>query len=82
MASYYSQHAVAVKHQIMAALDKDVVKRLHKIEPWKHFLIVGWQYLLLAGATLGLIVNDNPWIWIPLAFIQGFTIFNFTVLLH
>ncbi len=82
MASYYSQHAVAVKRQIMASLDKDVVKRLHKIEPWKHFLILSWQYFLLAASTLVLIVTENPWIWIPFAFIQGFTIFNFTVLLH
>jgi fatty acid desaturase len=82
MASYYSQHAVAVKRQIMAALDADVVKRLHKIEPWKHFLIVTRQYVMLTGATLGLIFFENPWIWIPLAFVQGFTIFNFTVLLH
>ena len=25
---------------------------------------------------------ENPLIWIPLAFVQGFTIFNFTILLH
>ena len=82
MASYYSQHAVAVKRQIMAALDKDEVRRLHKIEPWKHFYIVFQQYLLLATSTVVLIFVDNPWIWIPFAFVQGFTIFNFTVLLH
>ena len=82
MASYYSQHAVAVKRQIMASLDKDVVKSLHKIDPWKHFLIVARQYLLLFGSTLGLIHFTQPWIWIPLALVLGFTIFNFTVLLH
>ena len=35
-----------------------------------------------ALATWGLIRFDNPLIWIPLAFVQGFTVFNFTVLLH
>jgi fatty acid desaturase len=82
MASYYSQHAVAVKHQIMTTLDKDEVRRLHTMEPWKHFLIVFRQYLLLIASTLGLIYFETPWIWIPLAFVLGFTIFNFTVLLH
>src|SRR6185295_3948250 len=32
--------------------------------------------------TWGLIAIANPLIWIPLAFVQGFTVFNFTVLLH
>ena len=35
-----------------------------------------------APATWGLIRFENPLIWIPLAIVQGFTIFNFTVLLH
>ena len=34
------------------------------------------------SATWGLITIDTPWIWIPLAVVQGFTVFNFTVLLH
>ena len=33
-------------------------------------------------ATWGLIRFDNPLIWMPLAVVQGFTIFNFTILLH
>ena len=33
-------------------------------------------------ATWGLIAIANPLVWIPLAFVQGFTVFNFTVLLH
>jgi fatty acid desaturase len=82
MASYYSEHAQTVKREIMSALDKTVVKQLHRIQPWKHFVILGWQYLLLASATFALIVTKNPLYWIPLAFVQGFTIFNFTVLLH
>ena len=40
------------------------------------------QFAILAVATWALIHFDNPLIWIPLAFVQGFTVFNFTVLLH
>ncbi len=82
MASYYSQHSQVLKRQIMAALDKDEVRRLHRIQPWKHFVVVFRQYALLAGATIGLIFITDPLLWIPLALVQGFTIFNFTVLLH
>lgn len=82
MPSYYSQHSQGLKRQIMSAMDKDEVRRLHRIDPWSHFLIVFRQLLLLAGSTAGLAYYTNPLIWIPLAFVQGFTIFNFTVLLH
>ena len=34
------------------------------------------------AATWGLIHFENPLIWIPLALVQGFTVFNFTILLH
>ncbi|HSP06397.1 MAG TPA: fatty acid desaturase, partial [Acidobacteriota bacterium] len=60
----------------------DEIRRLHRIRPWKHFLIVFRQYALLAAATAALAYFTNPLIWIPLALVQGFTIFNFTVLLH
>ncbi len=82
MASYYSQHARNLKLDLAAALNRDEIRRLHRIVPWRHFLIVARQLSLLASATLGLIYFDHLWIWIPLALIQGFTIFNFTVLLH
>ena len=38
--------------------------------------------LLLGLGTWALIAVTNPLLWIPLAVVQGFTIFNFTVLLH
>jgi fatty acid desaturase len=37
---------------------------------------------MLAVCTWGLLHFTHPLIWIPLAFIQGFTVFNFTILLH
>ena len=40
------------------------------------------QFAILALATWGLIRFENPVIWVPLAFVQGFTVFNFTILLH
>ena len=40
------------------------------------------QFAMLAVCTWGLIQYSHPLIWIPLALVQGFTVFNFTVMLH
>ncbi len=82
MASYYSVHAGPLKKELLQYLDRDVLRKLHQRDPWRHFLITVRQFFILVGATLGLIHFKNPLIWIPLAFVQGFTVFNFTVLLH
>ena len=37
---------------------------------------------MLGVCTWGLIHYSHPLIWIPLALVQGFTVFNFTVMLH
>ena len=82
MASYYSAHAQNVKHELASALDHDDVRRLHRIQPWRHFIVVAKQLAIIAAATYVIVRFNNPLIWIPAAFAQGFTIFNFTVLLH
>jgi beta-carotene hydroxylase len=80
--AYYSQAAQHVKHELATELDKTEIRKLHKIEVWKHFVIVGWQFFLLASCIYALVKIQNPLIWIPISFVLGFTIFNFTVLLH
>lgn len=80
--SHYAQASRELRRELGRVLPKDEVRRLHRRRPVLHFLIVGWQFLLLGLATWGLWVVENPLFWVPLAFVQGFTIFNFTVLLH
>lgn len=58
------------------------MRALHRKTPWRHFAIAGRQFLLLGLVTWALVSITNPWLWIPLAVVQGFTVFNFTVLLH
>jgi len=58
------------------------MRPLHKKSAVRHLVIAARQFALLGLSTWGLIRFENPLIWIPLAFVQGFTIFNFTVLLH
>ncbi len=82
MSHYYSQHAVGLRAELGEAVSREQMRELHRKSAGRHFLIAGRQFGILALATWGLIRFRNPAIWIPLAFIQGFTIFNFTVLLH
>src|SRR5688572_29370946 len=58
------------------------MRELHRKVPLRHFLVAGRQFAILALATWALIRFEHPLIWVPIAIVQGFTVFNFTVLLH
>ena len=79
---FYSQHAGALRAELGAAISRDEMRELHRKEPLRHFLVAGRQFAILAAATWALIRFDHPLVWVPLAIVQGFTVFNFTVLLH
>lgn len=79
---YYSQRAAAFRTELATVVPRDVLEALHKKSAVRHLLISARQFLMLGAATYALIQFSNPWLWIPLVFVQGFTIFNFTVLLH
>ena len=79
---YYSQHAVALRAELGEALSRDIMRQLHRKSGLRHGIVALRQFAILAGATWALIHFENPLIWIPLAFVQGFTVFNFTILLH
>ena len=79
---YYSQHTVGLKAELAEALSREELRQLHYKSAWRHGVVALRQFAILAVATSGLIRFDNPLIWVPLAFVQGFTVFNFTILLH
>jgi fatty acid desaturase len=79
---HYSQHAVALRAELGRAISRGQMRELHRKSAWRHGLISARQFAILAAATWGLIRFEHPLIWVPLAVVQGFTIFNFTVLLH
>jgi fatty acid desaturase len=79
---YYSQHATALRTELGAAVPRAALVEFHRKVPARHLLIAARQFAILALATWGLIAIANPIVWIPLALVQGFTVFNFTVLLH
>ena len=79
---FYSAHATALRTELASAISRDELEALHRKSGARHLLITARQFAILGLASWGLIAFSNPLIWIPLAFVQGFTIFNFTVLLH
>ena len=79
---YYSQHAVELRAELGGAVSRGQMRDLHRKTSWRHLLVAARQFAILAGCTWLLIEVSNPLIWIPLAMVQGFTVFNFTVLLH
>ncbi len=79
---YFSQHAAALRTELGRAIPRGELQALHRKSAARHLLITVRQFAILALATTGLVLASNPLVWVPLAFVQGFTIFNFTVLLH
>ena len=79
---YYTQHAGPLKNALKDAVPHDALKALHEKQPARHFAVVARQLVLLAIGTAVLVHGGPWWQWVPAALLQGFTIFNFTVLLH
>jgi fatty acid desaturase len=79
---HYSRHATALRSELSRALSREQMVAFHRKNAARHFAIAARQFAILALATWALIVTTNPWLWVPIAFVQGFTVFNFTVLLH
>jgi fatty acid desaturase len=82
MSGYYSAHAAAFRAELGRALPRDAMRDLHAKAPWRHGVVAARQFLILGLCTWALVAFTAPVLWIPLAIIQGLTVFNFTVLLH
>jgi len=79
---HYSRHAASLRTELGGAIPRDVLRALHRKRPSRHFVIAARQFAILGLSTWALVAFSNPVIWVPLALVQGFTVFNFTVLLH
>jgi fatty acid desaturase len=80
--NFYAAASTVLRRRLAEELPAGEVRRLHRRRPLLHFLIVGWQFLLIGVASYGLWRLTHP-VWVGLlALVQGFTLFNFTVLLH
>jgi len=80
--NHYAEHTHALRAELGGAIPRERLRALHKKSAARHFLLSIRQFAILALTTWGLIHFEHPLIWLPLALVQGFTIFNFTILLH
>src|SRR5436853_292037 len=71
-----------LRSRLSRAVPHEVLKDLHRKSPARHLAIAARQFALLAAASAIAWRFSQPWIWIPAALVSGWTIFNFTVLLH
>lgn len=80
--SFYADNSVDLRRELGRAVPKDVLRELHRPRAWRHFVTLARQVLLLAGGIAGSALLTPWYLWVPCAIVSGFTIFNFTVMLH
>lgn len=79
---YWAKASRELRARLSRAVPHDVLKELHRKSPARHLAIAARQFLILAVASAISWRFRQAWIWIPSAVVAGWTIFNFTVLLH
>jgi fatty acid desaturase len=79
---YYRDHSAELRAELAGELPRDLLQALHRKDAARHLVVAARQFAILGLTTWGLIRVESPLLWIPLAFVQGFTVFDFTVLLH
>lgn len=79
---HYWQAVGSLKKRLGQAVPHDELKALHVKRPAVHLAYAARQFGIVAGCSVALWHVTNPWIWVPLAILQGFTFFNMTTLLH
>ncbi len=79
---HYWKQVAAFKRELQDAIPLDELKALHVRRPAVHLSYAARQFGLVALCGYGLWHLTNPFLWVPLAILQGFTFFNMTTLLH
>ncbi|MGE5360285.1 MAG: fatty acid desaturase family protein [Bacteroidales bacterium] len=79
---YYSRHTTSLRSELGEVISREQLRAFHRKSAGRHLLVAARQFVFLALATWALLRFTHPLVWLPLALVQGFTIFNFTVLLH
>lgn len=79
---HWASHTKELRAELARTIPKEELRELHRLQPVRHFLVVALLLLQLALLSWGLLTVTRPLLWIPLALLQGLTLFNFTVLLH
>ena len=81
-ASHWASATVDLRRRLAGAVPRELLKQLHQPRSWRHFLVLAWQVLLLVLGVAGAAHFDHWYLWLPCSLVIGWTIFNFTVMLH
>ncbi len=79
---YWAKATRDLRGRLGEVIPHEVLKDLHRKSPGRHFAIAARQFGILLAASAVSWLFRNPVLWIPAAIIAGWTVFNFTVLLH
>ena len=79
---YWVNASRELRSRLTRAVPHEVLKDLHRKSPARHLAIAARQFALLLAASAISWRFREPFIWVPAALVAGWTIFNFTVLLH
>jgi fatty acid desaturase len=79
---HWAKASKDLRHRLNRAIPHDVLKALHQKSPARHMAVAARQFLMLLAASWLSWRFPQPWVWIPAALVSGWTVFNFTVLLH
>jgi fatty acid desaturase len=71
-----------IQRRLREVLTGEDVRELHGRSAARHFALVARQAVLLVGIAALSYRVANPWVWVPLAALQGFVILSFIILLH
>ena len=83
MATAWDQAAKSFRGALSSAVDAQTLRGLHAVQPWRHFLVLARQLLVLAAAAYVILRWGEAWyVWIPASIAIGFVVFDFSVLLH
>jgi len=80
--SYYTDHAKQLKRDLAAEISTEELRKLHQKRPLLHAAVALGTLLAIAGSVVAIVHFDRWYLWLPFAFLAGFAVFDFTVLLH
>jgi fatty acid desaturase len=78
----YVRHAAEIRRRIQPFVAPEDLKRVQQRSAIRHFLVAGRHVLMTVLCVVLAIRYENPWIWVPVAALQGVNLLGFIILLH
>ena len=79
---FYYKNIGDLKKRLSAAISRDELRELHKVDARRHFLAVGRHVAFFGLCAWALWQSQWPWLWPIAAILQGFNLLGFLILVH